>query len=228
MLRDRWEKDVSNFVLVHLDASPSRVLEIGCGEGWLTRAMVEAGYEARGIDPEAPGEELFERVTLENFTGTEPHDAIIAVLSLHHVGDAQAVLEKIKSLLNVRGRIIVVEFAWENLDEATLTWSLERLPSELDIEESWLQKRCLEWRARVQQGYDIKAQDYVREWARREHLRPGKEILGSLQEGFDQALFRWTPYLYSGLPDVTAEEEQAAIDRGEIRPVGFCFVGSKT
>ena len=76
---DPWETGVRDFVLEHLSSRRSRVLEIGCGEGWLTRAMVEAGHEARGIDPEAPEGDLFERVAVEEFIGTDAHDVIVAV-----------------------------------------------------------------------------------------------------------------------------------------------------
>ncbi|MGH2750745.1 MAG: class I SAM-dependent methyltransferase [Actinomycetota bacterium] len=225
-MEDPWERDVRDFVLENLAHSRSRVLEIGCGAGWLTRAILEGGHEARGIDPGAPEGDHFEQVTLEKFTTPEPYDVVVAVLSLHHIGDVPAALEKIRSLLNVGGRILVVEFAWENLDDATLRWSLERLPSDLDGEENWLQRRCHDWRAKLQQGGDITAQDHIREWARGERLHPSKEILGSLREGFHQTFFQWTPYLYPNLGDVTAEEEQAAIDGGEIQPAGFRFVGN--
>ncbi|MGH2699822.1 MAG: class I SAM-dependent methyltransferase [Actinomycetota bacterium] len=224
-MEDPWETDVRDFVLEHLASSRSRVLEIGCGAGWLTRAILEGGHDARGIDPGAPEGERFEQVTLEKFTDPKPYDVVVAVLSLHHIGDLPAALEKIRSLLNLGGRILVVEFAWENLDNATLRWGLERLPSDPDREENWLQRRCLEWRERLQQGDDIAAQDHVREWAHREQLHRGKEILGSLREGFHQTFFEWTPYLYPNLGDVTEEEEQAVIDRGEIQPAGFRFVG---
>ncbi len=37
-----------------LDAAPRRVLDLGCGEGWLCRALAEAGIEAIGVDASAP------------------------------------------------------------------------------------------------------------------------------------------------------------------------------
>ena len=52
------------------------------------------------------------------------------------------------------------------------------------------------------------------------------QILGSLREGFHQTFFQRTPYLYPDLEDVSAEDEQAPIDRGEIRSAGFRFVGN--
>lgn len=35
------------------DRAPKRVLDVGCGEGWLVRALAEEGIEARGVDGSA-------------------------------------------------------------------------------------------------------------------------------------------------------------------------------
>jgi SAM-dependent methyltransferase len=203
------------------------VLEVGCGKGWLTRALAEAGHDAMGIDPEAPDEDLFRRTTLEDFTDARPNDVVAAVLSLHHISDVPAALEKINTLLAPGGRFVVVEFAWENLDDATLGWCLARLPSDPQGEEGWLRRRCADWRERLQRGESVGAEDHVREWARGEQLHPATEILSSLRGMFRQSLLQWTPYLYPEL-EVTVSEEQAAIDRGEIRPTGFRFVGTRS
>ncbi|HEU0012946.1 MAG TPA: class I SAM-dependent methyltransferase [Longimicrobium sp.] len=37
-----------------LDRAPRRVLDVGCGEGWLCRALAEHGIDAIGVDGSAP------------------------------------------------------------------------------------------------------------------------------------------------------------------------------
>jgi SAM-dependent methyltransferase len=124
--------DVTNFVLGELPRAPSRVLEVGCGTGDLARAMADAGYEVVAIDPDAPNGALFRRTTIEQFDDPDRFDAVVASLSLHHVGDLAVALDKIAALLRRGGVLILDEFAWDRLDE--------RSAAELGIDHT-------EWRA---------------------------------------------------------------------------------
>jgi hypothetical protein len=81
--------------------------------------MAGRGYEVTAIDPEAPEGDIFERVTLEEFAPTHPFAAVVAVLSLHHIASVSDAVEKMTSVLEDRGVLIAVEFAWEHIDEAT-------------------------------------------------------------------------------------------------------------
>jgi hypothetical protein len=54
------------------------VLEIGCGDCELARAVARLGYEIVAIDPQAPDGEIFEPVSLEEFSGSGPFDAVLA------------------------------------------------------------------------------------------------------------------------------------------------------
>lgn len=53
-----------DFVSAHLPPPPARALDVGCGEGALTRELAARGYDARGIDPHAPEGALFERIAI--------------------------------------------------------------------------------------------------------------------------------------------------------------------
>jgi SAM-dependent methyltransferase len=107
--------DVTEFVLAELSHPPLRILEIGCGNGELARALAVAGHDVLAIDPEAPEGPLFRRTTIEDLDETGSFDAAVASRSLHHVHDLAAALNKIAALIRPGGRIVLDEFAWERL-----------------------------------------------------------------------------------------------------------------
>src|SRR5688572_33070084 len=105
------------FVRAQLPPPPARLLEVGSGQGELTTALAIAGYDVVGIDPVAPHGGLFRRLTLDDLDATERYDAVVAARSLHHIRDLDAALEKISTLLERDGLLVVDEFAWDLLDE---------------------------------------------------------------------------------------------------------------
>jgi SAM-dependent methyltransferase len=147
-----------DFVLSQLAPPPRRVLEVGCGDGELARALAEAGYDVVAIDPEAPDGEIFRRTTIEAFHEPGPFDAVVASLSLHHVHDLGGVLDKLVRLL--RGPLIINEFAWERLDPMTPEWEEEHaglhtygaMRVELDLR---FEERFFEWRPYPVDGEEV-------------------------------------------------------------------------
>jgi 2-polyprenyl-3-methyl-5-hydroxy-6-metoxy-1,4-benzoquinol methylase len=105
----RWQQRIEEFVLGQIGDPPARVLEVGCGEGELARAMARAGHCVTAIDPRAPEGPLFQRVRIEEFSDPDPFDYVVAILSLHHVEDLGSALDKIAKLLRAGGALVVVE-----------------------------------------------------------------------------------------------------------------------
>jgi SAM-dependent methyltransferase len=147
-----------DFVLSQLDPPPRRVLEIGCGEGKLARALSELGYEMVAIDPEAPEGAIFRRTTIEAFDDPGPFDAVVASLSLHHVHELGAALDKILRLL--RGPLLLNEFGWDRLEPMTPEWEQEHeglhgygaMRAELDAR---FDERFFEWRPYPADGEEV-------------------------------------------------------------------------
>ena len=190
-------------MLAQLDRTPSRVLEIGCGDGQAALALAGAGHEVTAIDPVAPEGPIFERVTLEEFVPSAPFDAVVASRSLHHVPDLELAVDKIAQLAPL---LVVDEFAWDRFDErtATLVPHAARRAVEVDPAVS----------TRLERG--------TRRPARLQALR------AAFDRRFREQFFAWRPYLHR-YPGVRADQmsEQALIDAGAIDALGFRYVGRR-
>ena len=194
--------DLVTFVLTALPRPPARVLEVGCGAGDLARAIDAAGYSVLAIDPEAPAGPIFRRTKLEDVREAGTFDAAVASYSLHHIESVDLALERIADLLEPRGCLVIEEFGWDLVDEATADWY------------------------RRQQG-EMSVESVLTEW-RAEHdgLHGYTEMRRALDERFTERSFEWRPYLYSCFErDELEPREREAIRLGEIRAVGFRYVG---
>jgi SAM-dependent methyltransferase len=221
---------VEEFVLGNIGDSPTRVLEVGCGEGELALALVRAGHSVTAIDPRAPEGPIFRRVRIEDFSDPDQFDHVVAILSLHHVEDLGTALGNIADLLRTGGSLVVIEFAWDRIDEATAEWALERLPAATTSERSsWLERCCRGW-TRGGEGerhdHGDHAEAHFAEWAGEEGLHDSRQVRSELERLFVERLFEWVPYLYPDLgEDVSESDEHAAIESGTINATGFRYVG---
>lgn len=236
-----WQRRVEEFILAEIGGDPSRVLEVGCGEGELARALARAGHSVTAIDPQAPQREadrisenpVFRRAEIEDLSDPGPFDHVVAVLSLHHVGDLGKALDKMAGLLRAGGALVVVEFAWERLEGATAEWALGRLPAASPSgHTSWIE-RCCRGRAR---GGEEGSRDHGNHadhgearfagWAE-EGFHDSRTMRGELGRRFVERRFEWVPYLYPDLADDVFEaDEGAAIEAGTINATGFRYVGT--
>lgn len=218
---ERWLAAMWPTVRASLPDPPAVVVELGCGPlGGFVPQLREGGYEATGIDPDAPDGPHFRRIDFERSDVPGNLDAVIACTSLHHVADPRVVLDKIAARLRPGGLIIVVEWDWEHFDEATAAWSFARLdPAD---PEAWLEQRRLDW---VESGRDWR--DYFDEWASEHGLHPAGMLLDELNERFVEQQRVRGPYVFAELAAVTESQEQTAIDAGEIRATRIFYVGAR-
>jgi SAM-dependent methyltransferase len=201
--------ELAEFVLTHLQRPPARVLEVGCGQGELARALAAAGHDITAIDPEAPDGPLFRRVTLEDFVAPSPFDAVLASRSLHHLADLGLALDTIALLLRPGGTLLVNDFAKERLEGATAEWYYE-------------QRRALE--AAGGKPAPMSFDDCVHE----EHadIHAYGAMRRELDRRFRERFFAWVPYLHGELQGVvSAQQEQALVAAGAIQATGFRYVG---
>jgi SAM-dependent methyltransferase len=218
---ERWLAATLPFVREHLPDPPGRVVEIGCGPlGGFVPAMRVDGYDAIGIDPEAPQGVNFHRIEFERYEVTTQADAVVACTSLHHVADLDEVLDRIASVLGPDGTLVVVEWAWEQFDETTANWCFDNIAADGRDHSSWLHGHREQWTASGQPWTS-----YLRGWAQDERLHSGVDIIGGLQARFDTRQLTEGPYCFADLDGITPELEQVAIDARQIQATGIRYVG---
>jgi SAM-dependent methyltransferase len=207
--------DLEAFVQKHVGPPPARLLELGCGSGALARALDAAGYAVVAVDPVAPEGPIFRRTRFEELDEPGPFDAVLASSSLHHVHDLDAVLGRMRSLLRPGGAVVIDEFAWERLDEATADWyygQLRALGAALDRD--------------VPASLDAVRARWV---ADHDGLHTGEALVRALDDRFERRLYEDGPYLYRELGGPATEElERMLVEAGAIQPLGFRYVGSFT
>jgi SAM-dependent methyltransferase len=221
---DPWLAAVWPFVRDQLPPTPATVLEVGCGMlGGFVPALLDDGYQAVGVDPEAPEGPNYRRIECERYEPLQPVECVVASLSLHHVADLAEVLDRLAGLLVPGGVLVVVEWAWERFDEATARWCFAQLaPPAPGAQPGWLHKHRERWAASGQPWDDC-----LQAWATEERLHPGEAIVRGLDVRFHRQLYVETPYFFGDLADTSEAEEQAAIDAGLIQAGGIRYAATR-
>jgi SAM-dependent methyltransferase len=220
---ERWLTAVWPLVRASLPPAPARVVEIGCGPlGGFVPRLESAGYQATGVDPEAPQGSAYRRVVFERYDLPGQVDAIVACASLHHVADLGTMMDLVHAALVPGGVVAVVEWARERFDEATARWCFARLPEADGDHPGSLHHRRAEWLGSGQ-PWDM----YLRSWERAEGLHAGQAILDGLDARFDSRLATYGPFFFPELDGISEADEQAAIDRGLIQANRIQYAGRR-
>lgn len=179
-----------------------------------------SGYDAVGVDPEAPNEVDYRRIEFEQVDLPEKVDAVVASTSLHHVADPAEVIDRAAKTLVSGGVLVVVEWAWDAFDEPTARWCFERLGR--DEGAGWLHRRRDEWVASAQ-PWSV----HLRDWAQKEQLHPAETLRQLLDERLQCEYLAHGPYFFPDLAQTSEEDERAAIEAGQIRATRFDYVGRR-
>jgi SAM-dependent methyltransferase len=211
-----YQRHVAAFIRDQLPHPPASVLEVGCGEGALARELDVAGYDVVAVDPEAPSGPIFRAVKLEDFDGSGPFDAVVASLSLHHIEDLGAAVDKIAALLVPGGALVLNEWDRERFQGSTARWYFH-------------QRQALAALGREHAEIEPTFEEWWVEWAeRRSDVHPYAAMRPELDRRFSERLLEWVPYLYGyRLGGEVEPLERALIASDEIDAVGFRYVGTR-
>lgn len=122
--------DFANIALTLGLPPESRILDVGCGSGWLAEYFARLGYDVCGIDispeliemarerlrrvpfpvdHETPLRHRFQTHDIEAAPLDETFDAVICYDSLHHFEDERAVIRHLAMMLNYGGLLFILE-----------------------------------------------------------------------------------------------------------------------
>ena len=222
MGRDTWFEQMWQFIRPELPPAPALAVEIGCGRfGGFVPRLKAAGYEAVGVDPNAPEEPGYERAEFEQYQVPSPVAAVVACVSLHHVADLDVALDAIAAAVVPGGAVVIIEWASERFDERTARWCFGHLgPAGTEEDATWLH-HARDAFAESGRSWD----EYLREWAQEEKLHRGEQVVSGLDARFSRVSCVTGPYFFAELDGVSFGDEQAAIDAGLLEPVGIRYVG---
>src|SRR6185312_1993163 len=179
-------------------------------------ALTADGYDAVGIDPTAPEGPDYRQAEFEHAELPPRPDAVVASLSLHHVAEPGAVLDKVAGALAAGGIVIVIEWDWEAFDERTARWCLQRQVQP----DGWMRRRLDAWSDSGGPWEPV-----FRGWALEHGLNSAGTLLDELDRRFERVHYRAGPYMFAELAGTSASDEQRAIDTGEIQPMRIDYVG---
>jgi len=248
--------DAYQFVKSMLPHSAQTIVEVGCGNGYLSFELARDGHEVIGIDlspdiievaersrtahPHAPrfGSLCYLCADVNTWQAPEARfDCVIFNRSLHHISALQQTIAKVQRLLKQGGRIICRDYAYDRFDERTACWlyQMQRL--------LYLSERYDADPAPLpEEAASIEA--LRTPWLKRsyEHLlNRYEEMMSALHGTFHEHFFACVPYLFvyigNGIRHAAPEQErelltflkgmeQYLIEHRTIQAVAFRFVGS--
>jgi SAM-dependent methyltransferase len=167
--------DVVAFVCGSLPAPPARVLEVGAGDGELAAHLRGLGYDVLAIDPASENSGVVPVALHDLPEPPQPFDAVVAVVSLHHVEPLPESCERLAALVRPRGLLVIDEFDVERFDERAADW--------------WIAQRTA-MGERPEQAPAALVEHY------REHLHGLGRVMDELAGGFSMGEPVRGPYLH--------------------------------
>jgi SAM-dependent methyltransferase len=110
----RFVSDLGSPVLELLNPQPGeRILDLGCGDGVLTKKLADLGCDVVGVDSSAPQVEAARQLGVEAYVMTgedlpykEEFDAVFSNAVLHWIKRADALIESVYRSLRPGGRFV--------------------------------------------------------------------------------------------------------------------------
>lgn len=225
-------QDTYAFVKTMIQQPHQRILEVGCGNGYLTLELARDGHEVVGLDkspesigvaertkavhPEPPGFGKLRYVCADAnvwLATADTFDIVILNRTLHHLHNFQPILAQIKHVLADGGLLICQDYAYDRLNRQTASWvySMQRLLflGDLSADDPATTATDVSSIEALQTAWFERAEH-------REHrLNRYEEMMHALHTTFHQQQTSWVPYLFvyvgNDILPVSPEKERALI-----------------
>lgn len=199
------------FAREHLGEGPRRILEIGCGDGRLAAALIQAGHEVVALDADedavtqARGRGVDARRASWPAFEEDPFDVAFFTRSLHHLHDLGTSLDRARGLLRPNGLLLVEDFAFQDTDQATLAW-LHRLLALLEACGVLMPERDGFVAALLRADAPYQAWQHDHD----EDLHTAEAMLDAIQDRFEVTHVKPVPYLYRYLARAVPDDARGA------------------
>lgn len=231
-----------------------RILEVGCGTGFMSLELARIGHYVTAIDrnkdlvslaertrradpyKKSLGGLSYETADFNTWTGRPGnYDVVLFCRILHDMPHPSRVLAKAREQLNDRGRLVCLEYAYDQMNRRAAAW-IYQIRRILEVA-GWSRSPRLTDNAQ-------KAVDNIMEKSskRKQHINTFGEMQQPLRQLFHETLLSWHPYYCWNIfqdmliPNKKQEKnfatllksmEEFLIKSKEIQPVLFRFVGTK-
>src|SRR5712692_8802806 len=219
--------DTYQFVKSMLPHPAQTIVEVGCGNGYLSLELARDGHEVIGIDvspdiievaersraahPHAPGFGSLRYLCTDVNTWQVPDGSIDCVIfnrSLHHISELPQTIANVRRLLRSGGSVICQDYAYDRFDEQTACWlyQIQRLlflSGRYDADPATIPDEAA--------SIEVLRTAWLRR-ASEHHLNRYEEMSSVLRDTFHECFFAWVPYLFvyigNGIRHVSAEQER--------------------
>jgi ubiquinone/menaquinone biosynthesis C-methylase UbiE len=231
-----------------------RILEVGCGTGFMSLELARMGHDVVGIDSNQkiiriarrtmetdPYNKIRGRLRYDvadfNKWSDAPgtYDVVLFSRVLHDLPHPRSILGRAHRFLENGGRVVCLEYAYDRMDRRAATW-LYQIRRALELT-GW-------YSSQLPEDPEEGVQSILREnlYGRKEHINKFEQMRQPLEQVFVNERLSWHCYhCWDVLRDMRVPDrkrerelaslfkrmEQLLIDSGEIQPVLFRFVGTK-
>jgi len=231
-----------------------KILEVGCGAGFMSLELARIGHNVVGIDlnekiiriarrtmetdpyTKTRGGLRYEVADFNKWSDLQgTYDAVFFSRVLHDLPHPKKILSRAHRLLKNRGKLVCLEYAYDRMDRRAATW-LYQVRRALELT-GWYSSHLPE---DPKEGVESILRENL--YGRKEHINTFEEMRLPLEQLFVEERLSWHCYhcwdVFRDMrvPDRNREKalaslfkrmEQLLIDSGEIQPVLFLFVGTK-